>query len=393
MRRSQTRRAVARVATLVLLVLLAACGGAADEQTAAIDNGPPTVEQSKETSSGDQPTIENAEPPVDVTPALEDLVATVKTGVVRIRVETCDGPQIGTGIIVGPRLVATVEHVVEGAVVIDLQQRGQSVGEGTVIGYDVERDVALIRADRPLEGHEFVFASRAPRLGEDIATIGFPFGLTVNRGVVSGLKKTIEIEGIKRRRLVQTDAAVNPGNSGGPLFSVRTGEVVGLVSAGLLDANSIAFAIPARTVAQLVEAWKNSPQPVAARSCTGGEPPPVTASGGGSGETYSGYFTSFDRLETCYADDAEAFCVALPSGKAARLTVGEGADFPGLVADGVDMGGPALSLGDSFTTPVGLVTCESSNRGISCIDNTTGSYFVIGDYAVKINNGGGEEGY
>lgn len=384
----------AQLATLAVALLLAACGG-----TAAESPGPADDETLAETSQNDRgvdsASEESGDTPAETAAQFEDLVAEVKTGVVRIQVETCEGSQEGTGIIVGPRLVATVEHVVDGAVTVDLRQRGRSVGTGTVIGYDVERDVALIRSDRPLDGHEFVFSSRAARLGEDVAAIGFPLGLplTVTRGLVSGLWRTIEIEGVTRRRLVQTDAAVNPGNSGGPLLSVRSGDVIGLVSAGSLEANAIAFAVPARTVSQLIGAWKSSPQPVEAPSCGGGEPPTETPSRGGGGGSYSGYFTSYDRLESCIADDSGAACVALPSGKGVSLEVGFGAVYEGMIGDASDAGGPELELGDSFTTPGGQVTCESSNRGVTCVDNTTGWYFVIGDYTVKTNNGGGEEGY
>ena len=52
-----------------------------------------------------------------------------------------------------------------------------------------------------------------------------------------------------------------------------------------------------------------------------------------------------------------------------------------------------MPMGTSFTTPGGLVTCESSSRGITCTDNFTGAYFVIGDYKVRVNVGYGEETY
>ena len=61
----------------------------------------------------------------------------------------CDGADIGTGFIIGPRLVATVEHVVAGATSITLLQGGRVVGTGTVIGEDPARDVALVRTSMP----------------------------------------------------------------------------------------------------------------------------------------------------------------------------------------------------------------------------------------------------
>jgi hypothetical protein len=84
---------------------------------------------------------------------------------------------------------------------------------------------------------------------------------------VSGSDRTIPIEGIKRRRLVQTDAAVNHGNSGGPLISLDTGKVVGLVDIGTTEANGLAFAVSSQVAKSLLQAWNASPQPVGAASC------------------------------------------------------------------------------------------------------------------------------
>ena len=93
--------------------------------------------------------------------------------------------------------------------------------------------------------------------------MGFPLGLplSVSRGSVSGSGRNIPIDGETRRNLVQTDAAVNPGNSGGPLFS-STGEVVGLVDLGTSQAQGLAFAVSSRVAAPLLDAWRSSPQPV-----------------------------------------------------------------------------------------------------------------------------------
>src|SRR5579862_8804442 len=64
------------------------------------------------------------------------LVAKVRSGIVRIETTTCSGVEIGTGILISPNLVATVEHVVNGAASITLLQDGKTVGQGTVVGTD-----------------------------------------------------------------------------------------------------------------------------------------------------------------------------------------------------------------------------------------------------------------
>jgi S1-C subfamily serine protease len=180
---------------------------------------------------------------------------------------------------VKPHLVATVQHVVDGAQTIKLKRNGKLLGTATVIGSDRDRDLALLRTKKAITGYDFGFAGKAPRLGEDVAAIGFPLGLplTVTKGSVSGLGRAIPIDGLKRRNMVQTDAAVNHGNSGGPLLSTETGEVVGLVDLGSTAASGIAFAVSANVAAPLLEAWAVAPQPAAQNICDS-----AGGSGGGS---------------------------------------------------------------------------------------------------------------
>jgi len=224
------------------------------------------------------------------------LIAHVRSGILRMEVNTCDGSDIGTGFLVGRRLVATVEHVVDGGRTITLKQNGKVVAHGTVIGSDSARDLALVRTDTPVPGYHFVLARRAPQLGDDVAALGFPLGLplTVTRGSVSGTDRTVEIDGLNRRSLVQTDAAVNPGNSGGPLIT-DAGNVVGLVDLKNIQGSGLAFAVSAQVAGPLLEAWQAAPQPVPVSGCgsqapSGGQvAAPPSSNGGGNGvQTYSG---------------------------------------------------------------------------------------------------------
>jgi len=189
--------------------------------------------------------------------------------VIRIEANGCGTQDIGTGFLIGPRLVATVEHVVAGATSISLVRDGKTLAFGTVIGDDPVRDVALVQADARLSGYVFQFASAAPALGDSVAALGFPLGLplSVNQGSVSGTGRTIPIDGVNRRELIQTDAAVNPGNSGGPLLSLDSGRVDGLVDLGTTQANGIAFAVSAQVARPLIEAWEVAPQTGPAQTC------------------------------------------------------------------------------------------------------------------------------
>lgn len=186
----------------------------------------------------------------------------------KIEVETCSGGDIGTGFLVGPRLVATVDHVVGGAQSVALVRNGKTVAHGVVIGADPARDIALIRADRPVSGYRFHLTARAPQLGESVSALGFPLDLplTLTHGLISGSDRTIPIEGIERRQLVQTDASVNPGNSGGPLFT-NGGTVVGLVDARVNGESGLGFAVSAAVAAPLIQAWTAAPQPIPAATC------------------------------------------------------------------------------------------------------------------------------
>jgi hypothetical protein len=217
------------------------------------------------------------------------LVAKVRSGVIRIETTTCGGLETGTGILIGQRLVATVEHVVDGASSIALAQNGTIVGHGTVIGSDPARDVALVRSDMPIAGYRFRFAGRAPQLGESVAALGFPLGLplTVTRGSVSGSDRTIPIGGIDRTQLVQTDAAVNPGNSGGPLMT-DSGRVVGLVDLGTNRANGVAFAVSADVAGPLIQSWTTAPQPIPNQNCSSATAPPPSTTTAPTSLTYTG---------------------------------------------------------------------------------------------------------
>jgi hypothetical protein len=250
-----TKAAAVRACALAALLLscvflLPACGGSGTPEQIAVTT-----------------TATSAPKP----PSFADIVDEVRTGVVRIEVETCDGTGTGTGFLIGPRLVATVEHVVDGATTISLMRGGKSLGNATVIGEDRVRDLALLRTSAPVGGYQFELAGEPPRLGEDVAALGYPLGLpfSVTRGSVSGSDRSIPIDGVIRRKLIQTDAAVSPGNSGGPLLVPGSKEVVGLVDLDATMADGIAFAVSAEVAQPLLEAWQVAPQPISVAGCEG----------------------------------------------------------------------------------------------------------------------------
>ena len=265
--RLRHRRAALQTLVVAAAALCAAGCGLAGQQAAV--KTVTVVEPSKPKSGN----------PASPSSSFPALVARDKTGVIRIATTTCAGGVVGTGFLISPTLIATVDHVVDGAGSISLVQSGVVVASGTVIGEDRQRDLALVRSSVPLSGYRFTLADRAPRLGEGVAAFGFPLGLplTVTRGSVSGLDRSIPIGGFVRRDLVQTDAAVNPGNSGGPLLSTSSDDVVGLVDLGTEQANGISFAVSASVAQPLLSAWRVSAQPTPLSGCTAPQSAPAPA--------------------------------------------------------------------------------------------------------------------
>ena len=209
------------------------------------------------------------------TPDMATLYGEVQSGVVRIESMGCADGGVGTGFLISPTLVATVEHVVDDAVTIDLISGERHIA-GTVVGSDPIRDLALVRASEPIVGYHFHFSATPSSVGDPVIAIGFPLGgpKTLSHGVVSGTDRQADIDGVSRSGMTQTDAPLNPGNSGGPLLDPH-GAVVGLVDAGDPDANGIALAVPAAQAAPAVHEWAGSPDNQAPADCDSpqGQPP------------------------------------------------------------------------------------------------------------------------
>lgn len=178
-----------------------------------------------------------------------ELVELLTPSVVQIAVSLERGQGVGTGVILDEEgLILTNWHVVEGAVTITVAFEDGSVTEGELFRRDPQLDLAIIR----VEGQSGLVPAKfgdsdSLRIGEDVVAIGHALGLrggpTVSKGVVSALDRTIVGEaGGDLTGLVQTDAAINEGNSGGPLVNMF-GEVVGINTAKINDGDRIGFAI------------------------------------------------------------------------------------------------------------------------------------------------------
>ena len=158
-----------------------------------------------------------------------------------------DGVGLGSGFVIeADGYIVTNNHVVEDAAEVKVRLADEREFDAEVIGTDPQTDLALIKIDATGLPELALGDSDALRVGEDVIAVGNPFGLggTVTRGIVSALGR--DINAGPYVDFIQTDAAINRGNSGGPLLNLD-GEVIGVNSA-IYSPNGgsvgVGFAIP-----------------------------------------------------------------------------------------------------------------------------------------------------
>ena len=193
----------------------------------------------------------------------QEVFADVSGGVVVVLALDAGGEQIaqGSGVVVGGNEVATNCHVVTGAADIAVRQAADARGretwrmEARLVARDEARDLCILSvaelADPPAAPPVRLGSARALSVGEEVYAVGAPQGLTLSlsRGIVSQLRGD---HGKRTAPIVQTDAAVSPGSSGGGLFNGE-GELVGITTFKHADAASegLSFATPAEWVREL----------------------------------------------------------------------------------------------------------------------------------------------
>jgi putative serine protease PepD len=247
-----------------VLVATGAVGSSSTRTTVVERSGSGSTSDASGTSSGSAASIDAQALYDDTSAGVVDITAKgVATDSGGQSQSPFGGPQqqqsettaTGTGFVVdGKGNIVTAAHVVDGASSVTVTFQNGTTRKATVLGQDDATDVAVLKVDpsgltlKPLE----LGSSKDLDEGVAVAAVGDPFGYqrSISTGIVSGLDRTIEApNGFTVAHAIQTDAALNPGNSGGPLLDSQ-GRVVGIVdqiatgSSGAEQSSGVGFAVP-----------------------------------------------------------------------------------------------------------------------------------------------------
>ncbi len=263
-RRSRRGGRLAIAAMLVIGMVGAGIVGALIGQRLERDPRPPQRASNVALDVG--PSRDDALPPIDVAAVAEFVAPSVVTISADIAGPFGDGGSIGTGVITtADGEILTNAHVVDGATEIRVRLAGESEPrQATLLAADPGNDLALLR----LAGDGYVPATFADpgsiRIGDEVVAIGFALDLdgdpSVTLGIVSALQRTIQTPEGALDGLIQTDAAISSGNSGGPLVNAL-GEVVGINTAvarsdATTAASNIGFAISVGEALPIIESLR-----------------------------------------------------------------------------------------------------------------------------------------
>ena len=239
-------------------------------QTAAPQQTPQQPTQGAYVGSGTKLNIVSSQESSDTTfsdeedaLSLQDIYSTVIDSVVSISSMTSSGTSSGTGIIMSPDgYVITNHHVITGALVISVLTNDNQEFEAALVGSDEMSDLAVLKIDaRGLKAAEFGDSSKL-RVGDSVVAIGDPLGVqlrgTMTNGIISAINRDLTV-GDRTMTLIQTNAALNNGNSGGPLINCY-GQVIGINTVKMssyytatASVEGLGFAIPISVAKPIID--------------------------------------------------------------------------------------------------------------------------------------------
>jgi putative serine protease PepD len=253
---------------VVALCVAAVAGGGAGAGAVALTHGSsssPTAAAATTTSSASNTAAGAALSVAQIakqdTPGVVEVDATSTNSQSPFPGSSSESAAEGTGFIYDMNGdIVTNEHVVDGASSVRVKLSDGSTYKATVVGTDISTDLAVLHIDAPASKLTPLALgdSSALTVGDGVVAIGNPFGLdgTVTSGIVSAINREISApDGTPIEGAIQTDAAINHGNSGGPLLNL-TGKVVGVTSQIQSDSggnDGVGFAIPSNTVKNIAD--------------------------------------------------------------------------------------------------------------------------------------------
>jgi putative serine protease PepD len=262
--KSRTTRTVTLTAALVAAAGIGAGGGAATYAALSSDGGTRTVIRPAAAESTGEPAASTSE-----SLSVSEIYEQTSKSVVEITVASSEATPTGeeqqaqgqgSGFVYDAEgHVVTNQHVVDGAETVSVRFWDGSTYDATVVGSDPSTDLAVIKVDAPANMLEPLSLGNSDELtvGEAVVALGSPFGLegTVTSGIVSALHRQMTAPNdFTINDSIQTDAAINHGNSGGPLVN-GAGEVVGVnaqIESESGGSDGIGFAIPSSTIETIV---------------------------------------------------------------------------------------------------------------------------------------------
>jgi len=224
----------------------------------------------EETSSSSQVEVEYSNRVIEIektstseTSTVIDAIEKVYDSVVVINAYTANSRGAGAGIIIGKEndgnnyFIVTCHHVIEDATRFEVILSNETKLDATLVGGDPTTDIAvlMVTSEETLTVSAFLEDSNTLKLGQTAIAIGNPLGTlanTVTCGIVSSLKRSITFSDGTTMELLQTDAAINSGNSGGGLFDIG-GNLIGVVNAKYSSSGveGLGFAIPSNTASKI----------------------------------------------------------------------------------------------------------------------------------------------